>query len=60
MATDPKDDASRITKWAAEKLGAVMVLTVCDGFETYVVRKGADRRLVAEKLREMAREVEET
>ncbi len=54
------DDLNRITKWTAEKLGAVIVLAICDGSETYVVRKGVDRTKVADKLREMAREVENT
>lgn len=54
------DDLDRITEWTAQKLGAVAVIVICDGGQTYRVRNNANRMLVADKLREMAREVENT
>lgn len=59
-AKDPNADMNRITAWAATKMAAVMVLTLCDQADTYVIRSGVDRHLVAEKLRKMAYEVENT
>jgi hypothetical protein len=55
-----KGDIDRITTWTATKLGAAAVVTICDEHQTYAVRKGVDRMKVAQTLRELAREVEET
>lgn len=60
MAQPSQDDLVRITNWTAAKLDAVLVIVLCDEAWFYVVRKGLDRQVVADKLRAMAREVEET
>jgi hypothetical protein len=48
----------KILNWTAQKTDADFVLLTRGGDWTYTVREGANRMKLAEKLREVAREVE--
>ena len=48
----------KIADWTAKKVDADFVLVTRGGDWTYIVREGVNRMKLAEKLREVAREVE--